>query len=446
MLSRLLIVTILGATPTFAEPTSDKPGESSPATNTSTQPDDAPVVSDTGTEDASDIPPTSDLDQADSSNTIQYYQDEIARYEVTAGAYDGHMSELYFSLAKSLQQDNKHVDAIDAFRHSLHVNRVNNGIHSLTQEPMLRGMIESQNALDNYMQVTRNYSQLLWIYEKTYGFSAPELIPVLEEASNWHQQIYELSDEKNAAGHLIQSIALAGSAVDIATENFGNTSLQLINLLRNIAYSSYQLANHYGQYRYINAQDRSNFQITRNSSFARLDSSRVPMATGSSDEERIWQDSYNSGLMAYQRIIDILNDNEAEPQLRATALVQLGDWFTLFKRRSSALDVYEQAWNLLTEVNDLETLDKLLGSPERLPDFDRDNGQPLPDQLARIEMRITSDGLARDIEILETYPANDEGLEQSARRILRNWKFRPRFEDGRPVATEGYVLNLHIHK
>ncbi|WIO74771.1 energy transducer TonB [Porticoccaceae bacterium LTM1] len=446
MLSRLLIVTLLGTSPSFAEQTGDKTGDPSPETNTSNQPDETPTMPVTGMPNASNPSAESDLTESENPNTVLYYQDEIERYEVTAGAYDGHMSELYFSLGKSLQQDNQHVDAIDAFRHSLHVNRVNNGIHSLTQEPMLRGMIESQNALDNYIEVTRNYSQLLWIYEKTYGFSAPELIPVLEEASNWHQKIYELSDEKNAAGHLIQSIALAGSAVDIATENFGNTSLQLIHLLKNIAYSSYQLANHYGQYRYINAQDRSNFQITRNSSFARLDSSSLPMATGSSDEERIWQDSYNSGLMAYQRIIDILNDNDAEPQLRATALVQLGDWFTLFKRRSSALDVYEQAWNLLTEVNDLETLDKLLGSPERLPDFDRDNGQPLPDQLARIEMRITSDGLARDIEILETYPANDEGLEQSARRILRNWKFRPRFEKGKPVETEGYVLNLHIHK
>ncbi len=379
--------------------------------------------------------------------SVQYYQDAIETGEAESGVYDATLSEMFYGLGKALQRDGQYDESIDAFKHAMHIKRVNDGIYSITQEPMLRGIIESRRTMRDMNQVALQYHQLLWLYEKSYGSAAPELIPLLEEASNWHRDIYLKEESRNKVGYLIKSISLSGSAVDIATQTFGQTHLQLVNLLREMAESSYYLARHYSKYRTLESRDDSDFDVTTSATFSNSSLlSRDSQSQTLPSEQRQWTDSYRNGRYAYQRIVEILNDNNATPKERATALVELGDWFVLFKRRDSANESYTEAWNLLTEAGDLETLDKLLGQPVMLPLFEeeKENESEPSQQQARLRMSINKSGRAHDIDVLETIPADDKGVAHAARRILRSTTFRSRFENGEPVDTDDYELNLYI--
>ncbi|MDH3946758.1 MAG: energy transducer TonB, partial [Chromatiales bacterium] len=54
-----------------------------------------------------------------------------------------------------------------------------------------------------------------------------------------------------------------------------------------------------------------------------------------------------------------------------------------------------------------------------------------------VEYTVTPDGQAQDVQIIETSPPGWVGQERAVLRSMRTARFRPRMEEGEPVATSG---------
>jgi len=147
------------------------------------------------------------------------------------------------------------------------------------------------------------------------------------------------------------------------------------------------------------------------------------------------------------RIVDIHASNPILPvDTHAMALTHLGDWFLLFNKRNSARETYEKAYQLLKEDGmPQEEIDKLFGQPRtlpaiRLPNPRRDDLMPEDPPYVLASFDVSPSGKARNIEIIESSPEDNVSYKRRAKRSIANTKFRPRYEDGKPVLTTGVSL------
>ena len=80
-------------------------------------------------------------------------------------------------LGKTLQTSQRYEEAINAYRRSLYLKRVNDGVYSLSQAPMLRGIIESHIKQGQTDAAAENYEQLVWIHLKDVRQQRPQIDP-----------------------------------------------------------------------------------------------------------------------------------------------------------------------------------------------------------------------------------------------------------------------------
>jgi len=371
---------------------------------------------------------------------IKQYLAQIDRLESEGNAYDSELAESAYGLGRALQDAGQYEAAIPVFVRALQITRINDGIYSPTQVPMLRGVIESQKASDHLQEAAEQYQHLFWINSRAYGDSDPRLIPLLEEISHWHLQVYSSQPARSKLQHLVESHSLASNAISLATVTGGQFSLGLIPLLKDVIRSSFYLAKYQQQYPEIQPEQPT-FSIRQSP----MEQDPFP-----SQERNLLVQSYANGVEAYGRIIDILHNNSDATSLeRANALAELGDWHLVFGRRSSARNAYMEANRVISAEPDYEQLvTRLFGAPKMLPVI-LDEAESLPEvsestPYVRVELDVLPTGVARNIRVLATHPEGSDDLAATALRLLRNARFRPVFVDGEPGTATGTLLKVRI--
>ncbi len=77
------------------------------------------------------------------TNQITLYKKAIAKLESSEGVYSDKLAQELANLADVYQQQERHDLAIATFNRSLHLNRINEGLYSKTQLPILDKVIVS---------------------------------------------------------------------------------------------------------------------------------------------------------------------------------------------------------------------------------------------------------------------------------------------------------------
>ncbi|MDM3870734.1 hypothetical protein QSV34_05145 [Porticoccus sp. W117] len=392
----------------------------------------------------SDTPPE---ETPTTDNSIHWKVDKlravIEDQEAEQGAYGEVMAESLLGLGRALQQAGKHEEAVGTLNHSMHVSRVNHGIYSIQQEPALRALINSYEAQQDPVSISRAYTRLTRLYSSHYGRSAPELLPLLEEMAEWHRQTYIDNRKRDAIGYLTLSISISNTALAIAEQDPMKFANNMVSLLRGSAQSSWHVNQHLHTYKNFDPSEVTTFNADQE--VRQLNKATKPAKAGKYvNQERILFNSYVIGRDAYQRIIDILHDSEAAPRDKAEVMVELGNWFNIYNRPSSARDSYQKAWHLLNDNGDQEGIEKLLGKPDSLPNFV--TGHRNSGTLVEATMTIDKGGRARRVKVVRTFPENDRRAEQNAIRSIKKTRFRPRYENGQPVAYSDFTYLLRLSK
>jgi hypothetical protein len=372
------------------------------------------------------------------------------------------------SLALLHQESGDHTLAAEVIRRVQQVVRVNYGLHSLEQAPFIQQLIDHE--------VGRGNVEAAWELEQTLLTLArrhPEdlrTVPILRRAAESRLDVFT----RYLAGELPPQIILgcyyavfpdrhhgcfAGSRSvalgSVLSEAWRKYAEAIAVLLQNEAYASDQLREiemellrSFDRYRRnplragrtppFNAYTRSEVWRDRTDAVAELAGWDAPYVHDDESERDAAElkereiraarfdflrgNFYAVGRLSLRRLLAYEIANESPPPARVQALVRLADWDLLYarsgNRKASALEIYEQAYELAREHGMAqETIDELFAPqvPVMLPSF---LSNPLTAAETEsstgyidVAFEIMRDGSGREIEILDLKKAmHDAGI------------------------------------
>jgi hypothetical protein len=421
----------------------------------------------------------------ESSNSINDYQNNISQLEINAGPHSKELITPLVSLGVLQNENNQYYDAENSFKSALNIHRINNGLHDLSQLPILELIISNNISQQKWKAANNNYHLYYWVHNRNYEKTDPKMLTVIDKLIAWHLLGTNLEAGPHPGEHFIKLLELNKRALHIV-ENFpAQDDLELAKRLYKLALIHYYIAiavqggKPIGQY---------------------LVQKFNPIQKGESYEtttEKIVRKRYRLSRKLIRRIASIYEDNaSAASSSEAIALVYLADWDLLFSRRSNAKRGYHLAYSKLIEngfsreiVNSFFLQPKLLPKSEFFPDLmlkhasiknpvdkTTDNtdstetvdtamefigwstalpGVKFPaaeinsivsastERYSLVSFDVLKDGLTENIRISREKPENS-----LPRRVTYDaiWsaQYRPRLLDGKAVAVSGMSARFYL--
>ena len=391
--------------------------------------------------------------------SIARYEQQIREREAEHGVYDPATGEYLLSVGLVHQQEGNHSEAVRAFKRALQIKRVNEGLHGAGQVIILEQLLRSNIAAAAWEEVDRNYHQLLWVHKRNYDLGDPRLLPVIDMVGRWKLKAYkEDLLEDSAIKTIGESEKLFSGVIAILQRQYGEHDPRLIDPLYGRALTNYQYAIEVAnapQEEFHGAGSPTRTQVicrtipTPNGGARRIcNTIRVPDPTYYASQSR------NQDFAVAQRIAtvgrslkQIVKIHETRPDLpvasHARALAHLADWHLLRGKRMTAYENYKTAYRLLADAGEHEALiSELFGAPRHLPAL----RLPLPQVDKKLEEEkktttvlasfdVSGNGRPKNIRIIESDPENATSARRKAKKTIRARLYRPRFENGEPVAT-----------
>jgi len=431
-----------------------------------------------------------DANQAELEDSINQYVDRVLKLEIENGAYNNNLSEALVGLGLSYSAAGKHKEALNVYSRALHIKRVNDGLQNLSQVPILELVIQANTELGDYKNLAKNYGYLLWVYNRNYEYDDPELIPLLQRLANWHLEAYEQTTRPDSAGHIIMASNLFSRTIEIIEANQGPYSPELISPLYGIVTANFKLIEPFGFIPNIDSfiggkispllpsdfnRDNPASNFARNSHTA-LNYDHEHLNRLLSDQKNsasLIQNSYRSGRNALERIVDIHNKNPELPGIsHAYAHTHLADWYLRFYKRSNATANYAMAYQLMvaegyaTEgdsgffgyprsldrfrnpqiFKQQDVLPDLLSTEASIKTYSGTEETPLTEvevnegSFVLAQFNVSEFGVVRNLDILDSDPADNVRFRRMARNIISATPFRPRLENGKPTVTENVKM------
>ena len=380
---------------------------------------------------------TSDIDHNDHKKDMQQalvsYRAAIKELDEN-GPYHEQSSEALYGLGIALKRQGFYDEALSTLERAMHVNRVNHGLHSFSQTPILRSIIELQKALHQFEEVTTDYNRLLRLFQKNHARNDPALIPVFQELALWHVDIYQLDNSAERVDHLTTAHSFINAAIKKAQPPNQLITEEKIELLRTSALISFYSSQHKGD-EWLTATD-SRYSASSDKDFM------VPtrMATLS-------KTGYRQGRIAHEQIIALVNaDPNTTAHQKISAYVETGDWHLLFNHRNAAMQYYQQARILMTQTDMPQELSELwFSQPKILPSLRAEDGSGnSARQYISAQVDISKNGHPSDINILEPAPEKNVMLRRAAIKTLRNARFRPRFVGAEAVNSPAALIKIPL--
>ncbi|MDO8860700.1 hypothetical protein Q6D67_03215 [Haliea sp. E1-2-M8] len=347
-------------------------------------------------------------------------RERLLLLEQEEGPYAAALAEPLMDMGRYLQEAGEAEQAGQLYQRALHVLRINEGLYSDNQMPLLRSLFAIHRSLGDWQGLDARYDYYFRL-AATLGEldveSAVDYFRWQREAlrrqldSTDHRRLLRLYEANE------QLLAAADPALDAA-----------------------------GYWQLLDSQLRNLYLIQalvtpRMVSTTRGFTSAAPFRSEPLQEIDVHEQRLvNVQRSAVARGSELLSgfiDSAAsrDEQLLAQALLALADWHQWNGDRRRAGEEYRQVVSYLQATGQDALLQKWFGSPVELPDngaFSRDTGVGGVPVLARFA--VTAGGRPRDVETT----AADESQQGFAMRLYRKLlatRFRPRFENGAAVAT-----------
>jgi hypothetical protein len=321
----------------------------------------------------------------------------------------------------------------------MHVNRINEGLHTLNQVPVVEQLIDSYKAMGDWANVDLYQNYLYFVQHKAYGRNDPRLIPVLHDLGQWNIEAFTIGFGEPLGIRLSQAQLLFNTAARMVGIHFGRNDERYVSYLRNLANSAYLVALHPDHMREVG---RPEYRSQQEILWQQLN------APGRNEPQ-----GFQVGLNALEEIVNYYRDAGDSRYALAEALANLADWHLMFNRYRSAESLYAEAWALLEESeNSAELLDQLFGQVVPIPTFASlpsnllINTSSSHDRLASnfdyadVRLDLTRDGSPRNVEVVSPETEANSRQLSRLRREVRLSIFRPRIEDGQMVESAGHLF------
>ena len=325
---------------------------------------------------------------------------------------------------------NKRYDlAVERFEQAIGMSRRHEGLLNTYQVPLLEKYADSLTQIGRLDDALQAHKYLLRVETRTYGENDPRLAPALERLGRWYSRVSAYD----------QSRRTLKRAIDIVVNAEGENSPRLIGPLAALAEC-----------------DRRQLY---DPSSVRASSPDNERSTMFHDEGMMTPPQASAGMLiseaekALKRAVN-LAETRKEPSFLQIADVrtQLGDWFQTRGLPEQALPNYLKAWQAASKTTERmagKTLTELLFGKPVLLHFVRPEGSDRyagrkPDEIETklVTLSLTVDAQGEPQAIKLTDDSGDARRAQRTLQSLQNARYRPRFEEGKPVATPGIVFSL----
>jgi tetratricopeptide (TPR) repeat protein len=388
---------------------------------------------------------------ADKSNldiVFNRYIEAIEKKEGDAGPYNPDISEMLYSLGKKLQSNDRHEEAINVYKKAIYINRINDGLYSLSQETSLQAIIESQKIQGKIKEVAGNYSQLLQIYRKNYKENNPSFLDMIDEFSHWSIKAYTQTGGRNDVYHLEAAFDLYSDTIRILSEQKGEMHPSLLPSLNKLATTCYYLSVHQRRFPDYGETDTS-------LPFGYRSMAPVNQVVGRGAY-------FKHGQMVQNQILQILDENpNFTPIEIAKGQTNLGDWYLIFGKYQLARNAYKKSYEIVANnQKNIKILDEMYSQPVMLPKNSEFFGTKKNNDLAsdksensnlsytvnyvNLLVDITDGGNPINFSIKKIFPSEMNNFGARAIETVRTKKFRPQLINGSPVLSTQFPMRVII--
>lgn len=334
---------------------------------------------------------TSQMLNGDLLGSEANYQRSIALIQQNEGILSPRLVNPFVGLGATYNRAGLYDQATDAFEKALRINHVNEGFYNFEQFKIRDGLTESYIGLREIDEANFQQESQAEIRKRKFGAEDPRVVEGLYKLARWYERSGQLEDAR----------LTYQSAERILRNASGKDDAVLVDALIGIA----------GTYRLGGLMSES--------------------------------------ASALKKALNIL-DKEAEPDRprRADVLIRLGDLYTSSGKPKTARTYYEDAWQELSvDEADADLRAEYFDQPVRVsglsfrmldlaPGVNADD-ESLSDGVLMARYSVDDTGRVGDITIIEADPAGL--LEDRLVYTLERSRFRPRFESGLPIASEGLL-------
>ena len=369
---------------------------------------------------------------------IGEHQAAIVDMELQGGAWNPSLAEELLTMGALFQEQGTHVEAIDTLSRAMQINRINHGLDSLQQVPVVEKLIQSYLAQGEWGRADQYQSYLYYVQRKAYGNNDPRMIPVLNSLARWNLQLFQVGYGEAVGMRLTNAYSLFKAASQIVNLHFGADDERYVNYLKEMAGSAYLVSRNRGL---IEEASRPEYRSVQAMYAERMRQIDPVNAQG-----------YREGEEALRSIADYYEKRGDMVPQHARALADLGDWYLIFERRRAAAEQYQLAYDLLSNLeNGQQLIDELFGKVVPLPAFSgtvdelnlnpvlvETEGRELRSGYADVVVEVNNYGLVSNVEVTSAeLTEEDARIHTLLRRKVRSSVFRPKIESGEMVRSDG---------
>lgn len=360
------------------------------------------------------------------------FRKAIRALESRHGAYAGQLAEYLDSLGVNLQRRGMHEEAIEVFKRGVHLSRVNEGLYSAGQIPLLEKEIASLVALGDYAAADERQYYLYRVQMRNLD-AGPDRAEAFLNQADWQYNAYRMGLERDNFNRLLSIWDLNSLALNDIAKREGPSSIALIAPLRGMLQAQYLIADYnFNQIEYGMSNSES---YAAQAELNRFNAYR--------------SQSYSKGEAVVDSIYDIQVSNYGQhTPAAAEARAMHGDWLLYHGKRGAAEEQYRLAVAELEPRDDAQTeIERLFGAPLELPDDDAVRYLPAPvgREAGRLVLQfdVSASGRVSGLERLDSNDL-DQGVVNRIMRTLRHTRFRPRIERDGPVDSEEVIRAYDI--
>jgi hypothetical protein len=360
------------------------------------------------------------------------YERQLVELEQRGGPYASALAEPLAALARLQRQQGDLMQSRRLYERALHLVRVNEGLYSERQVPILRQLFGSYRQTGDMQALDARYDY----YFRLYGAGLPPYTELRLGATleylRWQREALLLELDAEPSGRLL------------ALYNLNQKVLAAVAGEEGIPYPLYkqlvlsQLCNLYLVRHLYRPELQSINEVPQHLTAGAWE----PQDTNEYRLELLQRGAVTSGRGLLDELI-ARTPPEDRVEL-ALNYLELGDWNQWNDKRSDADVAYRRVLGLLAEAAEPAPW---LDTPRELPangvfELPPPTGNP-PATVVQASFDVTAQGRARNIET-RVDSEDDEGRAGRFRRELAGVRFRPAYRQGEPAAVQDMSRRYEI--
>lgn len=361
---------------------------------------------------------------------------QMEALEVKSGPYADGLAEPLGSLGRHYRQQGEYKEALGAYRRALHIVRINDGLYSDRQIPLVRELLATFRDAGDYEALDQRYDYLF----RLYGAGRPPYTDLRLRAAleylRWQREALRMKLGGSGSDRLLDAIELNDDILEGIAEEGGVP----YEWHRNFVFS--QLRNLYI------LKDRFQPELHEQGLGNSRDIYGVQPITVDLQEQKM-KNLMHSAQGKARTLAEKLEVAAAVegPVEQAQLELALADWYFWSGQRGKAGSGYRRVAELLRDAGELTLLEDWMGQPVELPEegafwLGRRRAEFTPAEV-RASFNVSSRGRVSKVEV-EALNPDAEGELSRFKRNLSATLFRPRWDAGEPESVEGIVREYQL--